>query len=561
MTLWVALQACEVHIKALENIVRRERGVLDGSNRGMSRTWSSLGFVSRRRDIEEIEEALHRSMGTLHMAMTLDVMQSSTPKSVAIAQIQPTAQPSDNGDRDLALGVTSTYTVQQRIKSHRQSNTIFGSISYQTIDTVHRTGTNSPVEDSNPTNSNSNRILFVPSFLSFSMEFTSRRCFGQVSRSLRTFPLIDKANPIFRLCATGDLTSLQSLLAARSVSPYSMTGDGWTLLHEAAFYSQPEVCRLLINLGSDRNQTTHNGFTPLQRVARLGSRRRESPDTVSTIRALLSGPHSDFHLANLPGFFQYYFGPPAGIKLLLDREIVGIEPPDIQASATEALLGSLSKYGASQNPEWKPILGRLVRMGADIHHLSSNEYSVNLDWHAPGTPLNRLLDWFHDALESKYFLDEWLAILADAGRNVEQYVMNESEIRAKCGIPVVYVSHGPRFHPRRFMFSTNPPAIWFEWWIDPLSSAVEVLEEYKNLGPLQSFDDGDDELEGNGYWPCSLEWWEQFVGPLDPDFEVKSRRKALVDERFRRRERRKEAKYYKALGFRDRRRMPGAWEA
>jgi hypothetical protein len=37
------------------------------------------------------------------------------------------------------------------------------------------------------------------------------------------------------------------------------------------------------------------------------------------------------------------------------------------------------------------------------------------------------------------------------------------------------------------------------------------------------------------------------------------RRRKLVDERFQRRERKKAVKYYKALGYKDRTEMPGAW--
>lgn len=285
--------------------------------------------------------------------------------------------------------------------------------------------------------------------------------------------------------------------------------------------------------------------TPLERVARLGCREHNSPVPCQ--------------LSHLLGFFEYYFGPPAGIIMLLDQGVDGVTTADVQDTATEALSGALSKYGSTCDPEWKPILRRLVRIGAELHRLAHSPHP-RLD--PPETPLNQLVQWFHDALESESFFDQWLVILAEEAHNVEEYVRVESEIRARHSVQHYHRSNGPRFTPYQLHFSISPPSIRFKWWMDPLSPAAEVLEEFKNIGPL-SFPESVDELEGY-FWPCDLEWWDfscrggfgSFYFEDEPEYIAWRK---LLDKRFQRREERKLAKYYKSLGYRGRREMPGAW--
>lgn len=113
----------------------------------------------------------------------------------------------------------------------------------------------------------------------------------------------------------------------------------------------------------------------------------------------MSGPDSEFHPQDLAGLFEHYFGPSAGIKPLLDQEIVGVETSEIQATATEALVGALTKYSASCDPEWKPTLQQLVRLGAYIHWQSTIRQPV-FGWDFPVTQFNNLVKWFYDAVSS-----------------------------------------------------------------------------------------------------------------------------------------------------------------
>lgn len=88
-------------------------------------------------------------------------------------------------------------------------------------------------------------------------------------------------------------------------------------------------------------------------------------------------------------------------------------------------------------------------------------------------------------------------------------------------------------------------------------------KEFKNTGPSRQ--DGCERREEEDYWPCSDSWWNccDRSGALpweskDPPVDYERTCK-LFNERFLRCERKKAAKLHKAQGFRNRRRMPGAW--
>lgn len=73
-TILVALQACDIQFQALSDIIRKARAI-KGSNTRLSQTWSSLRLATKKKDIEDIEDALHRAMNILQTAMSLNVMQ------------------------------------------------------------------------------------------------------------------------------------------------------------------------------------------------------------------------------------------------------------------------------------------------------------------------------------------------------------------------------------------------------------------------------------------------------------------------------------------------------
>lgn len=63
---------------------------------------------------------------------------------------------------------------------------------------------------------------------------------------------------IFEAAATGDLPRLRALLDADPAAARSFSGDGWTPLHLAAAFADPEAVRFLLERGADVHTVSRN---------------------------------------------------------------------------------------------------------------------------------------------------------------------------------------------------------------------------------------------------------------------------------------------------------------
>lgn len=74
-------------------------------------------------------------------------------------------------------------------------------------------------------------IRITPTFLRKTLELRFLDSFGQISRTLRTYSILDNEAPIFKTCHNGDLEGLQVALSSGTASPFVLDEDGWSLLH------------------------------------------------------------------------------------------------------------------------------------------------------------------------------------------------------------------------------------------------------------------------------------------------------------------------------------------
>ncbi len=72
--------------------------------------------------------------------------------------------------------------------------------------------------------------IIMPSFLSRSVELELKESFGFVQPSMRVRICIPSQHPIWRMCRTGDIQSIQSSFSRGEVSPFSINPYGQTLL-------------------------------------------------------------------------------------------------------------------------------------------------------------------------------------------------------------------------------------------------------------------------------------------------------------------------------------------
>ena len=74
-------------------------------------------------------------------------------------------------------------------------------------------------------------IKITPAFLRKTLELRLLSSFGQISRTLKTTPILERGAPIFRICMNGDLGGLQAALSSGTISPFVTDEYGWSLLH------------------------------------------------------------------------------------------------------------------------------------------------------------------------------------------------------------------------------------------------------------------------------------------------------------------------------------------
>jgi uncharacterized protein len=65
---------------------------------------------------------------------------------------------------------------------------------------------------------------------------------------------------VFEAATLGDITRLRALLASDPALAKGFSGDGFTALHLAAFFSQPEAAEELLHSGADPNAVAKNSM-------------------------------------------------------------------------------------------------------------------------------------------------------------------------------------------------------------------------------------------------------------------------------------------------------------
>jgi cytohesin len=76
------------------------------------------------------------------------------------------------------------------------------------------------------------------------------------------------ADSLFVAAGHGDLAEVKRLVVDCGVDPNIQDNNGWTPLHDAAFWDHPEIVEFLLEHGADPNIQDNDGDTPLHIAAR-----------------------------------------------------------------------------------------------------------------------------------------------------------------------------------------------------------------------------------------------------------------------------------------------------
>lgn len=232
-----------------------------------------------------------------------------------------------------------------------------------------------------------------------------------------------------------------------------------------------------------------------------------------------------------------------------------------------ALAGILCAY-ATDPSTWEHLLRRLIRRGANLHgpvyrnpsRRYINRYPCPIAEY--GTPLDELVNACENPLAAQIAADGWLRILASEGCDPSIYLQEEFSLHAR-DMQFTYPPH--EYHPfdiprqLHFQFGGHPSVFW-DWWIDPVSSAALIRAEYKFLTGTS-----------HGYtsiailweecWPITYpKWYISEHGCMQGQSESQVKALLLVqDQRATRRLRKKAAKLARTQSSKRPQRVPGAW--
>ena len=255
-----ALENCEKRIKTLENVIWKHKTAMEHKNR-LHKSWAAIKLVWRKEDIREMQSQFRDAEALLRTAMLSNSWQlqyvcqaekvpiwvllivdrmhpigiSSSSDSQAMTLKQPPlAKPIQSVSQHETLQnpfftYKATLRANSKEKNHVWYHGCFGRVDIHVKSTWFSTSKSRRTRDRAV--SAEKTIKITPAFLRRTLELRLLSSFGQISRTLRTYPILDGGAPIFGLCLDGDLRGLQGALSSGTISPFVKNENGWSPLH------------------------------------------------------------------------------------------------------------------------------------------------------------------------------------------------------------------------------------------------------------------------------------------------------------------------------------------
>lgn len=602
-----ALKVCERRVEAQRPWVEEIKRSLT-TRHLMKRTWASLSLRPKKTQLSDMQFQLRDAMTNLQFAVLnnqwhVQLQQNKT--TTAIHQLQVTTNEpgcraiSVNDDNFSITPRSSIQYTQQKdeqlvapgssnsalhITSKEQTTIwyrgVFGLIATQekwisTSRSASRTA-GKPVL--------AKRVLTITSpFLGLMVELYFGLSFASIPRTLRVYQIMESGATIFKMCCVGDLEGIQNEFANGTISPFVVDELGKTLLHNAVFSVQEEVCSLLLRLGVDPDRADNHGLKPFSSLGFFLPRHRQK--TISIARALAHV--QEFSSADLSFFFaRCGTGNPELADYVLSLDSVQYVLAS-EGCLYPALGSALEKYGSfftghsvfrahSEDPllaDWESPIRRLLQIGVDIHapvprgiYFEPDSYPCTLSPY--GTPLDELFAVTETAGEAKDAADAWLQILSTEGIDVLTYLEKEKALHETQSM-FTYPDYYWDYQPRQLVFSLGEaPSVYADWWIDPESPASFIRQEFRDMYMTTA-----DEvccLAWHEYcnfgwsltWPIRYPSWDNTLKPYEwhvEDHATWIRLTQRAQERADRRWHKKARKAARMNGSQAQSSMPGAW--
>ncbi|KAH8743361.1 hypothetical protein F5882DRAFT_446616 [Hyaloscypha sp. PMI_1271] len=597
-----AMKACENTLERLESIVNAAKKASDAKNKA-ARSLGSFRLSCKKKDIEDFERQLHDAVSLLNLTMTtnLTVMHSESVGNL-LTQVMATNQitttinkelvllrkdaenTGDRNQRDSSAITTScnkspkSTTRSRAMKTRSETFSSFNGPLGKVV--IKNRSVNMTFEDDeehsiNTYTQNKSTWIFMPSFLSHCIDFRYLNTCGYIQRSLRTYPIISDGHLVWKMCKRGDIKGIQSLFSERQVSPFSINSSGRTLLHCSANNHRPELCRFLMNVGLTGQETDNYGAyakpllkvilrtpidcysTPHQMVGLIVKTEQELVELERTYDLLvLNVDDPDPIWCGRILFFEC-FEPSFHVFNQMVQKWVSTKPA--KDLCNEAIFLAVRMLRKSNSIGlWKQAILSLLNLEPDLH----NDFSGR----PKTTFLDKVLNLVDRPFESISLGQKWLEILSESGIDLVQYLRAESEIHfnPSKALPMMEGYYMTACRDRYLVISEDPPAVSWNWYLEPTGTALDVLNEFKDFGVGPQYPNLNPFVEVEQVvfrdWPFFYPPWQ--AGILRGKWRTPEDESSLrhFNARCERRQQRKAMRLAKAQGLLHRGpKVPGAW--
>ena len=419
----------------------------------------------------------------------------------------------------------------------------------------------------------STHSTLVPDIASVLLELRYDIGFFQVPKSLNFIQVLSE-DFMLEMSVSRNLEPFTQALSRGKFSPFARSENGRTWLHMAGAYTNPGLCSLLVKIGVDPTQTDNYGAKAIHQVNIAGDSQADTMRVLATWQDDISAEDLSLLLND------WYSGSPECVDLLLSTYSYSDET--FHASVQDlSLLGIAVREYGSGNTDWGSSIRKWLRRKPDIHTRSFSSYGPwrwgvitdrarRLDFlleheEMTFTLLDELFALNSDPFHAEVLAQEWLLMLAEADYDINTYLENEKRLHFTqnfLSYPEFSSHYFNTYRQLVFEIGENPRVSW-EWWIDPLSHASLVLDEFRYMNPCHP-----DHRFHLHYWSVGWEmtwpfdyphWSEAYMPPWNELLALKRWRKR-ADQAARRYTRQAKTKYPRnfehiAEGIV----IPGAW--
>ncbi|CAO2647786.1 Nn.00g087080.m01.CDS01 [Neocucurbitaria sp. VM-36] len=279
MTIFKCLQGCEKTLQPLQNIVEKFDNSQPHTASVIARFKNEVKLGLKAKDIAGFEMRIEQEINYLHAALGMNstaILVNFLPallrtqETTTTTHLQPLqAITSSRGSTmvaskcDGSLVTASTeLDITRRTFLVHSSLQKFGLYHWKSIRAIRhgRMEKEQYSGDHSEIIYEENRFTWLCTYLGFGVQWNQQS--SSILPSLSVYPVVDDFDyEVNELMYSGSVVAIQQLFSSGRLHPFVRDKYGYSLLHLAALYARPDICRLLLDYGL-RPDLTNSGDIP-----------------------------------------------------------------------------------------------------------------------------------------------------------------------------------------------------------------------------------------------------------------------------------------------------------